>query len=66
MTPQKKKKTILKKLQPEVYTIYGIFDFTRKKLVYVTLDEEEVELKFELEDYSDEEYDIITVKIMLD
>jgi len=65
MKPSKNKKTVLKKLRPSVYLIYGIFDFKNEKLIYVSLDQEEVELKFELEDYSDEDYDIITVKIMV-
>lgn len=66
MKPQKNKKTILKKLRPEVYLIYGIFDFKNKKLIYVSLDQEEVELKFELEDYSEDDYDIINVKLMIE
>ena len=64
MDPNQNKKAILKKLQPEVYLIYGIFDFKNKKLIYVSLDEEEVDLKFELEDY-DEYYDIVTVNMMV-
>ena len=66
MDPVQIKQTILKKLQPEVYLIHGIFDFKNKKLIYVSLDEEEVELKYELEDYNDEDYDTITVGIMVD
>ena len=65
MDPSKRKKQTLDHLEPEVYLIYGIFDFKNKKLIYVSLDEEEVELKFELEDY-DEDYDIITVSIMVE
>ena len=66
MKSPKNKKTVLKKLQPSVYLIYGIFDFKNKKLIYVSLDQEEVELKFELEDYNEDDYDIINVKIMVD
>jgi hypothetical protein len=66
MNPHRKKKTILNKLHPEVYLIYGIFDFKRKKLIYVSLEEEDVELKFDLEDYDDKDYDIITFKTMVD
>jgi hypothetical protein len=65
MDPIQNKKTILEKLQPKVYPIYGIFDFKNKKLVYVSLDEEEVDFKFELE-YYDDDYDIITVSIMVE
>jgi len=60
------KEKTLSKLKPEVYLIHGIFDFKNKKLIYVSLDEEEVELKYELEDYNDEDYDTITVGIMVD
>ena len=65
MDNKQRKQSVLKELQPEVYLIYGIFDFKRKKLVYVSLDEEEVELKFDVEDYDEDDYDVITVKIMV-
>ena len=65
MDNKQKKASVLKKLQPEVYLIYGIFDFKRQKLIYVSLDKEEVELKFDVEDYDEDDYDIITVKIMV-
>ena len=65
MDDKHKKQSVLKQLQPEVYLIYGIFDFKRKKLVYVSLDAEEVDLKFDVEDYNEAEFDTITVKIMV-
>jgi len=65
MDSKKKKKTILKKLQPEVYQIYGIFDFKNRKLIYVSLNEEDVELNFEMEGYDTNDYDIIAVGIMV-
>lgn len=64
MDPIQNKKNILKKLQPAVYLIHGIFDFKNKKLVYVSLDPEEVDLKFDLENY-DDNYDLIEINIAL-
>jgi len=65
MSDKQKKDLVLKALQPTVYVIHGIFDFKNKQLVYVSLDEEEVELKFEVEGYDPDQYDFIAVKIML-
>jgi hypothetical protein len=58
------KSKILNELHPETYQIYGIFDFKTKKLTYVSLDYEEVELQFELGDYS-EDTDIICFTTMV-
>jgi hypothetical protein len=60
----KAKQQVLKKLRPKTYQIYGIFDFNTKELVYVSLDYEEVELQFELENYG-EGYDIIKFAVMV-
>lgn len=64
MDNQNAKKQILKKLQPKVYQIYGIFDFKTKELIYVSLDYDEVELQFEMGDYG-EEADIICFTTMV-
>lgn len=64
--PPKSKKAILKKLQSKVYLIYGIFDFKNEELIYISLDEADVELKFDLEGYDDEDFGVITVKIMVE
>ena len=58
------KDQILKKLQPKLYQIYGIFDFKTKELTYVSLDYDEVELQFELGDYG-EDADIICFTTMV-
>lgn len=60
-----KKKAQLKKLKPSLYKIYGIFDFTEKKLVFVHLDLEKVELEFDLEDYDGERYDVVEFDVCL-
>ena len=52
------KDQVLKKLRPKLYQIYGIFDFKTKELIYVSLDYDEVELQFEMDDYG-EDADII-------
>lgn len=56
------KKEILK---PSTYKIYGIYDFQEKRLVYVHLDEEQVELEFDLEDYDGERYDVVSFEVCL-
>jgi hypothetical protein len=58
------KDQILKKLNPKTYQIYGIFNFKTEKLIYVSLDYDEVELQFELEDCS-EDSDIICFMVIL-
>ena len=52
------KRKTLYKLKPRSYQIYGIFNFNTKELTYVSLDYDEVELQFEMGDYSDD-FDII-------
>lgn len=63
-TPNDKKK-LLKKLKPSIYKIYGIFDFDKKVLVYVHMSLEQVELEFDLEDYNEERYDIVSFEVNL-
>ena len=58
------KQDALKKLRPKIYYIYGIFDFTKRELIYVSLDEEEVELQFDLGNYG-EDFDIVCFKTMV-
>lgn len=64
MSKQEEKQKALKKLQPKVYRIYGIFNFKTKKLVCVSLDQDELELKFEIENYNDD-YDIVSFDVAL-
>jgi hypothetical protein len=67
MAKQKKspKKAILKSLKPSTYKIYGIFDFQEKRLVYVHLDVEQVELEFDLEDYDGDRFDVVSFEVCL-
>ena len=58
------KQKVLNQLRPKPYIIYGIFDFREKRLIYVSLDLEEVELQFDLEDY-DENYDVISFNMLI-
>lgn len=64
MTTKQEKQQTLNKLRPKVYQIYGIFNFKTKELVFISLDEEEVELKFDLEDYNDD-YDIVKFPVAI-
>ena len=59
------KRKVLKNLKASTYKIYGIFDFQEKKLVYVHLDEEQVELEFDLSDYDSDRYDVVSFDICL-
>jgi len=61
----KKKKDLLDKIKPRDYRIYGIFDFQKKQLIYIHLDEEQVELEFELSGYDEERYDIVEFNVRL-
>jgi hypothetical protein len=63
--PKKTKKELLDKIQPSNYRIYGIFDFTKEELVYVHLDQDQVELEFELSGYSSDRYDIVEFEVIL-
>lgn len=60
-----KKKRQLNKLKPNQYRIYGIFDFDKKKLIYVNMSEEEVELEFDLVGYDEDRYDIVQFDVIL-
>jgi hypothetical protein len=47
------------------YKIYGIFDITNKKLLYVSMDLEPVELEFDLESYDTGKYAVVSFGILL-
>ena len=61
----KNKQDLLNKIKPKNYRVYGIFDFDIKKLIYIHLDEEQVELEFELSGYDSERYDIVEFNVRL-
>lgn len=61
----KNKKKVLAEIKPKDYRIYGIFDFEKKVLVYVHLNEEQVDLEYELEGYTDARYDIVEFDVRL-
>jgi hypothetical protein len=62
---KKTKAEVLSKVAPKDYRIYGIFDFQKKMLIYVHMEQEQVELEFELSGYDDERYDIVEFFIRL-
>jgi len=62
---RKSKKKILEKIKPKDYLVYGIFDFEKKELIYIHLDEEQVELEYELSNYNSERYDIVEFTVRL-
>ena len=61
----KPKKDLLQKLKPKNYRIYGIFDFQKKQLIYIHLDQDQAELEFELSGYSEDRYDIVEFTVQL-
>lgn len=61
----KNKKKVLEKIKPKDYRIYGIFDFETKSLVYVHLNEDQVDLEYELSGYDDSRYDIVEFDVRL-
>ncbi len=64
MATYEEKQKALKKLQPRMYYIHGIFNFKTKELVFVSLDEDEVTLRFDLEGY-DTDYDVVRFPITI-
>ncbi len=64
MATEKEKQQTLKKLRPQLYQIYGIFNFKTRELLCVSLDEAEIELRFELDDCG-EDCDIVKFTTMI-
>ena len=62
---QPKKKKLLETVKPKKYRIYGIFDFQTKKLLYINLDAEMVDLEFKLSGYDEDRYDIVEFDVLL-
>ena len=57
-------KRLHKKTQkPKIYQIYGIFNFKKKKMLYVSLDLEQTELEFGLGDYDDNTCGVISFTV---
>jgi hypothetical protein len=65
MPKKQTKEELLGKIKPKDYLIYGIFDFEKKTLVYVHMDEEQVELEFALSNYDEDRFDIVEFQIRL-
>lgn len=63
MTVSKEK--LLEKIKPRDYHIYGIFDFKKKRLVYIHLDREQVDLEFELSGYNPSQFDVVEFTVRL-
>lgn len=62
---KKAKEKLLAQIIPQDYQIYGIFDFEKKELIYIHLNEEQVELEFELSAYDNKRFDIVEVNVRL-
>lgn len=51
--------------KPKKYQIYGIFNFKTKRLIYVNMDLEQIELEYGLGDYDEESCDIVSFEVAL-
>lgn len=47
------------------YRIYGIYDFITDKLIHVGLDLDSVLFEYDIEDYDEERYDIVSFDVLL-
>ena len=65
MVMNRKKPKILGKVKPGKYCIYGIFHQKTSKLVYVSMEVDQVELEFDLSDYDGEEYKLVSFTVLL-
>jgi hypothetical protein len=59
------KKEKIRKLKPNQYRIYGIFDFDKEDLIYINLNLEHTELEFDMSNYEEERYGIVEFKVIL-
>jgi hypothetical protein len=57
-----------KEKQPsyEILRVYGIWSFEEAKLVFISLTYDESELKFEIEEYDEDEHGIVQFDIAID
>lgn len=62
----KKQKTVSRKI-PSMsnVTIFGIFSFTKNKLIYVALSEEDVWFEFDINMYDEDKYTVVKLNVKL-
>jgi hypothetical protein len=63
MSKSKKAAHLKKGVKPKTYTIYGIFDFQKNRLLKISLIQEDLELEYDLEGYDSDRYDIVSFQI---
>lgn len=59
------KEKTLSKWKMKRYRIYGIFDFVLERLIYVSLDKESAMIEYDIEDYNEERFDVVSFDVML-
>lgn len=47
------------------YRIYGVFDFLEKKLINVSIDQEYLELEYDLAGYDEERFKVVSFDVFL-
>lgn len=60
-----KQKRMLKELKSKAHHIYGIFDFLESKLIAVNIDQEDLELEYDLADYDEERFKVVSFDVVL-
>jgi hypothetical protein len=64
--PKKKKKKEERFSNLNIFGVYGIWSCKKRKLVFISLTVEEAELKYDIEDYNEEEFRLVEFDIMID
>jgi hypothetical protein len=59
------KKRAINRLKPKEYQIYGIFDFHKKKLTYISLDADQAEIEFLFGSYDEKRFDVVEFSVLL-
>ena len=62
--PKKKKKDLPPSF--DIFRVYGVWSYREKKLVFISLTLEESELKYDIEEYDEDEYALIHFDVTTD
>ncbi len=63
--PSKNQSKLLKKIKGQTHSIYGIFDFKLGILISVNIDQESLELEYDLQNYNEDRFKIVTFEVIL-
>jgi hypothetical protein len=57
--------TLIKKIKNRPHRIYGVFDYQVGKLIMVHLDREALEMEYDIGNYDEERFKIVTFNVIL-